>query len=152
MALKISWPRILAVAILYAIVSEIVMTLGAVADMSYYMDTNYFSVWSKIMMPAAGPPPAEFYYTGIIFQLVAGFLFALVYRVIKGSVPGKGWNNKGLMYGFLVFLVAGIPTTFMLVLLINLPLGLLLSWMLQSLVVYLIGGLLAAKIIINQKK
>jgi hypothetical protein len=146
MALKISWPRILAIAIIYAIVSEIVMALGAMTDMSYYMDANYFPVWSKLMMPAAGPPQAEFYYTGIIFQLVTGFLFAFVYKVIRGAVPGKGWKNKGLMYGFLVFLVAGIPTTFMLYLLINLPVGLLLSWMLQSLVVYLIMGLAAAKI------
>jgi len=147
MAIKISWPRILAVAILYAIVSEIVMTLGAMVDMSYYYDPSYFGVWSKLMMPTAGPPPAEFYYTGIIFQLVTGFLFALVYRVIRGSVPGKGWKNKGLMYGFLVFLVAGIPTTMTLYLLINLPVGLLLSWMLQSLVVYLIMGLVAAKLL-----
>jgi hypothetical protein len=147
MAIKISWPRILAVAILYAIASEIVMTLGAFMDMSYYYDPSYFGVWSKLMMPAAGPPPAEFYYFGMAFQLVTGFLFALVYRVIKGAVPGKGWKNKGLMYGFLIFLVTGIPTTMMLYLLINLPVGLLLSWMLQSLVVYLIMGLVAAKLL-----
>jgi len=147
MAIKISWPRILAVAILYAIVGEIVMTLGAMADMNYYFDPGYFAVWSKLMMPAAGPPPAEFYYFGIAFQLVTGFLFAIVYRVIKGSVPGKGWKNKGLMYGFLIFLVAGIPMSMTLYLLINLPVGLLLSWMLQSLVVYLIMGLVAAKLV-----
>jgi len=147
MAIKISWPRILAVAILYAIVGEIVMTLGAFLDMSYYFDPAYFGVWSKIMMPAAGPPPLEFYYFGIAFQLVAGFLFAIVYRVIKGSVPGKGWKNKGLMYGFLIFLAAGIPMTMTLFLLINLPVGLLLSWMLQNLVVYLIMGLVAAKLV-----
>jgi len=147
MALKINFPRLIAVAILYAIVGEIIMTLGAMADMNYYLDSNYFSVWSKIMMPTAGPPPAEFYYMGIVFQLVTGFLFALVYSVIKGAVPGKGWKNKGLMYGFLVFLVAGIPTTMMFIMLINLPLGLLLSWMLQSLVVYLIMGLVTAKIV-----
>jgi len=147
MALKINLPMLIAVAVLYAIVGEMIMTLGAMADMNYYLDANYFPVWSKIMMPAAGPPPATFMYTGIVFQLVTGFLFALVYNVIKGAVPGKGWKNNGLMYGFLVFLVAGIPTTLMLILLINLPLGLLLSWMLQSLVVYLLMGLVTAKIV-----
>ena len=147
MASKINLSRLIAVAILYAIIGEIIMTLGATADMSYYMDPAYFSVWSKLMMPAAGPPPAEFYYVGIAFQLVTGFLFALVYNVVKGAVPGKGWKNKGLMYGFLIFLVAGIPTTMTLYLLINLPVGLILSWMLQSLVVYLIMGLLAAKLV-----
>jgi len=147
MASKINLPRLIAVAIVYAIVGEIVMTLGAMADMSYYYDSNYFPVWSKLMMPAAGPPPAEFYYISIVFQLVTGFLFGLVYNVLKGAVPGRGWKNKGLMYGFLIFLVAGIPTTMMLYLLINLPLGLLLSWMLQSLVVYLTMGLVTAKLV-----
>jgi hypothetical protein len=147
MALKISWPRLLAVAVVYVIVGEIIMTLGAMADMNYYTDSAYASVWSKIMMPTAGPPPAEFYYTSIAFQLVTGFLFALVYAVIKGAVPGKGWTNKGLMYGFLVFLIAGLPTTMMLISLVNLPLGLLFSWMLQSLIVYLLMGLAAAKIL-----
>jgi len=147
MALKISWPRLLAVAIIYIIVGEIIMTLGAIADMNYYMDPNYFAVWSKIMMPAAGPPPAEFYYISIVFELVTGFLFAFVYAVIKGAVPGKGWKNKGLMYGFLIFLVAGIPTTFTLFLLINLPAALILSWTLQFLIVYLLMGLIAAKLL-----
>jgi hypothetical protein len=147
MALKINLPRLIAVAILYAIAGEIIMTLGAMADMNYYQNPNYFPVWSKIMMPAAGPPPATFLYIGIAFQLITGFLFALVYVVVKGAVPGKGWKNRGLMYGFLVFMVAGIPTTLMLILLVNLPLGLLISWMLQSLVVYLLMGLAAAKIL-----
>jgi len=147
MAVKLNLPRLIAVAILYAVIGEIVMTLGAMADMNYYMDSNYFSVWSKIMMPTAGPPPAEFYYMSIAFSIITGFFFGLVYNVIKNAVPGKGWKNKGLMYGFLVFLVAGIPTTMMLYLLINLPPGLLLSWMLQSLVVYLLMGLVTAKIV-----
>jgi hypothetical protein len=147
MALKISWPRLLAIAVLYAIIGEIIMTLGTIATMSYYFDPTYFPVWSKYMMPGPGPPPAEFYYISIAFQLVTGFLFALVYNVVKGAIPGKGWKNKGLMYGFVVFLVAGLPTTMMLILLINLPIVLLLSWMLQSLIVYLIMGLVTAKIV-----
>ncbi|MCJ7743432.1 MAG: hypothetical protein MUO99_02595, partial [Dehalococcoidales bacterium] len=68
MALKINLPMLIAVAVLYAIVGEMIMTLGAMADMNYYLDANYFPVWSKIMMPAAGPPPATFMYTGIVFQ------------------------------------------------------------------------------------
>ena len=83
----------------------------------------------------------------IAYRIATARMRGLVYRVIKGSVPGKGWKNKGLMYGFLIFMVAGIPTTMMLYLLINLPVGLLLSWMLQSLVVYLIMGLVAAKLV-----
>ncbi len=146
MAFKFNLPRLLAAAVAYVIIAQIIFTIGAMADMPYYTDPNYSNVWSKIMMPAAGPPPAEFYYVSVLFQVVYGFLFAFVYTVIKGAVPGKGWKNKGLMYGFLVFLVAGI-SDLGLVLLVNLPMVLVLSWVLQGLVVYLLAGLAAAKIV-----
>jgi hypothetical protein len=147
MAIKISWPGVLAVAIVYVIISQLVFMLGAFADMAYYMDPAYLSVWSKLMMPTAGPPPIEFTAISAVLSFVSSLLFALVYVVVKGSVPGKGWKNKGLMYGFLVFLIAGIPSTFSLLLLINLPVGLVLSWMLQGFVAYLLAGLVAAKLL-----
>jgi hypothetical protein len=147
MAIKISWPRILAVAILYIVVSTVVFTLGSMADMGYYTDPSNAQVWSRPMMPAAGPPPIEFLATSMAFSFISGLLFSLVYSVVKGSVPGKGWKNKGLMYGFLIFLIAGIPSTLSLYLLINLPVGLILSWMLQGLIAYLIMGLVAAKLV-----
>ena len=147
MAIKISWPRLLAAAVAYLVIAQVVYTLGVFADMGYYTDPNYFPLWSKLMMPAAGPPPIEFTLASMAFQFIAGLLFALVYAVVKGSVPGKGWKNKGLMYGFLIFLVAGIPFTLTLTLLINLPPGLILSWMLQGLVTYLLAGLALARIV-----
>src|SRR4030042_5586644 len=111
MAIKISWPRLLAAAVAYLVIAQVVYTLGVFADMGYYTDPNYFPLWSKLMMPAAGPPPIEFTLASMAFQFIAGLLFALLYAVVKGSVPGKGWKNKGLMYGFLLFLVAGGPLT-----------------------------------------
>jgi len=147
MAIKISWPGILAVAIAYVIIGQIVYIIGAMADMGYYTDPSYFAVWSKTMMPTAGPPGMEFYIMSMAFQFISGLLFALVYTIVSKSIPGKGWKNKGLMYGFLVFLIAGIPSTLSMILLINLPLGLILSWMLQGLVSYLLVGLVTAKIL-----
>jgi hypothetical protein len=147
MAIKISWPGVLAVAAVYAIVSYVVHMLGAMVDMAYYMDPAYFPVWSKLMMPAAGPPPMEFTLVSLAFSFISGLLFALVYALVKGSVPGKGWKNKGLMFGFLIFLIAGIPSMMSLYLLINLPPGLLLSWMLQSSLTYLLVGLATARLV-----
>jgi len=147
MAIKISWPRLLAAAIAYLVIAQVVYMLGIFADIAYYMDPAYSAVWSKLMMPSAGPPPIEFTMASMAFQFIAGLLFTVVYAVVRPSVPGKGWKNKGLMYGFLVFLIAGIPFTLTLVLLINLPYALLLSWMLQGLFVYLLAGLAAARIL-----
>jgi hypothetical protein len=47
----------------------------------------------------------------------------------------------------LIFLVAGIPTVLTMYLLINLPSGLLATWTFVQLVLYLIGGVVAAKLI-----
>ena len=143
---KISFWRILGAGILYAIVAQVINTLGAFLSMGYYLMEEYFPVWSKVMMPVAGPPPSSFYAYSIGFGVLSGMLFALVYSVIKSGVPGRTAVKKGLVYGLLVFLVAGIPSSLMLYLLIYLPAGLIGIWSVSSLIAYLISGVIAAKI------
>jgi hypothetical protein len=143
---KISFWRILAAGILYAIVSQVINTLGAFFSMGYYLMEEYFPVWSKVMMPAAGPPPSSFYVYSICFGVLMGMLFAIVYSVIKSGVPGRTAVKKGLVYGLLVFLVAGIPLSLTMYLLIYLPAGLLWIWAVTSLIAYLVSGVITAKI------
>ncbi len=46
-------------AVAMTILAQIVHTLESILTMGYYTDPAYFQVWSKVMMPAAGPPPAS---------------------------------------------------------------------------------------------
>jgi hypothetical protein len=39
---------------------------------------------------------------GLIFEVVNGFMLALIYAIIQPSLPGRGWQ-KGLSYGLLVW-------------------------------------------------
>jgi len=39
---------------------------------------------------------------GLIFELINGFMLALIYAVVHPSLPGQGWA-KGLSYGLLVW-------------------------------------------------
>jgi len=39
---------------------------------------------------------------GLIFELINGFMLAVIYAVIHPSLPGQGWK-KGVSYGFLVW-------------------------------------------------
>jgi len=104
-------------------------------------------VWSKIMMPGAGPPPVQFYYYSIAFSFIAGLIYSFVYSRINTAFKGNA-IQKGLKYGFGLFLVAGIPFFFSMYLLINLPVGLLISWLfIEGLVTYLIAGIVIAKIV-----
>jgi len=141
---KLNAWRVFWAGILFAVLAQIVHTIGSFLTMGYYTNPDYFAVWSKIMMPTAGPPPASFYVYSIIFAIVSGILVALVYGVVRNCVPGNTVAKKGLNYGLLVFLVAGIPSYLMLLLLINLPAALILWWAFESLIIYLVGGMILA--------
>lgn len=142
--MKISLGRVFASGVLFAIVAQIVHTVCAFLAMPFYTNPDYFSVWSKIMMPAAGPPPASFYAYSILFGLLGGILFALVYTVIKGGIPAESIAKKGLLYGFLVFLVGAVPGYLALILLVNLPFALIVFWAAETLVINLLGGMIVA--------
>ena len=145
MMVKIKWGGFFLAAILYTILAQIIHTIGAQATMGYYLLEDYFSVWSKIMMPNLGPPGALFFLWSIIFAFVTALLITYVYNVVKKSIAGKTAVTKGLTYGFLLFLVAGIPTLLSMILLINLPMALLFAWTIEGLVIFLLGGMIIAR-------
>ncbi len=144
---KIKVWRVFWAGILFAVLAQIIHTIGAWLTMGYYIIPQYFPVWSKLMMPTAGPPPSSFYVYSILFGVVSGILIAMVYLVVKNSVPGKTVVKRGLNYGLLVFLVGGIPCYLSMLLLINLPSALVLHWAIETLVIDLIGGMIIAWIL-----
>ena len=131
--------------IVFAIIAQIIHTIESFATMNFYTDQAYFAVWSKIMMPTAGPPPTEFYIYSITFSLITGIIYSVVYEMIKKVMPGKTLTNKGLYFGFLLFLLS-IPWSLTMYLLINLPSLLLAYWSITGLVIDLIGGAIIARI------
>jgi hypothetical protein len=145
--MKVSFWKILVAGILFAIISFAIHSLGAFLGMSYYTDSTYSQVWSKLMMPAEGPPPPSFMIYSFIFSLIAGILIALVYAWIMKGLKGKSGVSKGIFYGFMLFLVAGIPCFLSLYLLINIPVMLNFMWLVEGLIVYLIGGLIIGALV-----
>lgn len=139
--------KIIVAAIVFMIVSEVLNMIEAQLTMNYYTDPTYFSVWSKIMMPKAGPPPVEFYYYSVIFSFITGLIFAGIYAVIEKGIPGKTLIKKGVIYGLLIWLVGGIAGSLAMVLLINLPIDLIAFWAVTGLIIDLIAGIATAKIV-----
>jgi len=127
-------------AIVFAIIAQIVYFIGAIIDMPYYLMQDYFSVWSKVMMPAAGPPPMTFFAFSIAFNFIAGLIFAGVYERIKSLL-------KGIQFGLALFLVSTVPGMFSTYLTINLPAMLIASWAVQGLVIFLLMGIAFEKIL-----
>ncbi|VVB58228.1 Uncharacterised protein [Candidatus Anstonella stagnisolia] len=141
------WKGILVSAILFAIVAQVVNTLGAYATMGYYTDPAYFAVWSKLMMPATGAPPVEFFFLALLLAFASGIVYAGAYSILMKAIPGKTEMGKGISYGILLFVVAIVPGYLSMLLLLNLPSGLVASWGAESLVTSLIGGVLIAKFV-----
>lgn len=129
------------------VIAQILHTVEAILTMDYYLNPAYLQVWSKIMMPKAGPPPTEFYYFSIAFAFVTWFLFAFAYSKLNSAIKEKSDLKKGLKFGSIIFLVAGIPMSLTFYLLINLPSIILASWLVSSFLLYLVGGIVAAKLV-----
>lgn len=129
------------------IVAQVIHTIESMLTMSYYTDPAYFTVWSKIMMPTAGPPPTEFYYYSLTFSFITGLFFTVAYTVVEKSVPGNTFVKKGLIYGLLIWLVGGLSGSLAMVLLINLPVDLIAYWTVSGLIVDLMAGVVITKIV-----
>ena len=138
--------KFLLAAVVFTIVGLLVHTIGSILEMGYYTNPAYSKVWSMIMMPVAGPPPAAFYYLSVGFGFLSALIYVYAYDILKKSVPGKESVKKGLSYGALLFLVATVPSSLSMMLLINLPFGLVASWATEELAVLLLGGVIIAKI------
>jgi len=139
--------RIFLAGIICMAISFVINMVSSILTMGFYKDPAYFQVWSKIMMPTTGPPPWYFSLYTLGFSLLGGIFIALVYYFVKSTFKQKSAVKKGLFYGFLLFLVAGIPPMLSMILLINLPLMLVISWMIMSGVILLLDGMVVAKLI-----
>ena len=138
--------RLIISAIIITIVAQLIDWGGAMLGLGYYKDPAYAKVWSKLMMPTAGPPPPSFMAYSLLFAFISAVLFVLVFQILRQGVPGSGPAMKGLTYGFLVFLIAAIPGMLSMYLLINLPVGLLWIWTAECFIVYLLTGLIVGAI------
>lgn len=132
--------RIIAAAVVFTIIAQIIHSIGAMLSMQFYLEPAYFSVWSPIMMPSGGAPGAAFYLGSIGLGFAGALLFVTVYSLLKDALKQKSLAVKGAEFGFLVFLVGALPGYFAMVLLINLPGALLAFWAVESIAIYLVAG------------
>ncbi len=144
---RINIIRFIFAALAYTVFAYLVHLVGAALTLPYYMDPAYFPVWSKLMMPTAGPPPLSFSVYSLILGYIAALLFAFIYLKIRPLFKGKSRIRMGVTYGFGVFLVGGLPGLFMLGLLINLPFLLLVDWAIEGFIANIVGGILVAYIL-----
>ena len=143
---EIDWKKVLLSGAIYTIIAFAIRQVEAILTMSYYIDPNYFGVWSKLMMPKEGPPPASFMITSLVFTFVSGVSLALIYYYLRSHLPQ---NLKQRVFYFADLMVATYFIFFTLpaFLMFNVPAGLLISWFVSGFVILLSASFLFVKII-----
>jgi len=142
----IKWGKVLIVGLIYTLISMVVRQVEAMLTLSYYMDPQYFGLWSKLMMPKAGPPPAEFMVMSLIFSMVTGVSISIIYYYLKEYLPKKRLQRMFLFADLLVatsFVFFTIPVY----LLFNMPAMLLLCWFVSSFIILTATSALLVKVV-----
>lgn len=143
---KIQWKNVLLASFIYLVIAFIIRQIEVFITMNYYLMPQYFSVWSKLMMPKAGPPPPEFLWLSILSTLITGLVLAIIYDLVKGMFPKNYWQ-KVFVYTKLMVILTLVFSYLPLYLLINLPLGLLVTWFISGAVTIFLGTTVFAKLI-----
>jgi hypothetical protein len=131
--------------IAYAVFGFIINVIGATLTMSYYTDPANFPLWSKLMMPGPGAPPAEFMIASLVIGLLIGILYAFAYGLVRPLLNGD-YKRKGATFGVMLFAVTGVPYALTNWMLLAIPTGLLAYWAFETLVIQTICGVLFARL------
>src|SRR3990167_11475904 len=100
---EISWKKVFLSGAIFTVISFVIRQIEALLTMGYYTDPQYFGLWSKLMMPSNGPPPAEFVITSLVFTFVTGISLALIYYYLRKHLPQ---NLKQRVFYFADLMVA----------------------------------------------
>lgn len=143
---KIHWGKVLLIGLLYTGFAMIVRQFEAKFTLRYYMDPAYFGVWSKLMMPTAGPPPLEFMITSVILTFASGIAITIIYYYLRDYLP-KGYWRRATFFADILISTSFVFFTLPVYLLFNVPAALLVSWFVSTFVIILLTSLLLVKII-----
>ncbi|MFA5012946.1 MAG: hypothetical protein WC520_00060 [Candidatus Paceibacterota bacterium] len=143
---NVNWGSLILGAVILTIIGFVVQMLGSYLMMSYYLMPEFFGVWSKVMMPVAGPPPMTFFITSLVFSFVSGLVLAYLYAFIKEILP-KGYWQKVNCFTAIVSGLYFVFFTLPVYLLFNAPLALNGAWFVSSIVIYYLSSMAFAKII-----
>jgi hypothetical protein len=143
---KINWGKIFIVGLIYTVAATVIHQIEAFVNLKYYMMPEYFGVWSKAMMPTAGPPPMDFFIKSTIMTLASGISLALVYCYVRDMLP-KNTRERVLLFADLMIGLQFIFFTLPVYLLINLPIVLLISWFISGFLILIITSYTCVKII-----
>jgi hypothetical protein len=91
------------------------------------------------------PMTGSWWYFMIVIDIIEGILYAMVFSMVSGGIPGEGWK-KGLNYGIILWLVSTVPGMLMTYSTMAVPDVLVASWLFGGLLSLIVSGILIAAI------
>jgi hypothetical protein len=138
--------RILIASFVFLIISQLLHIGGLTVSMDYYTHPNYYEVWSPLLISFGNINTGiSFFYMSIIFGFIGAIIFVSIFAMLGSSIPGSA-IKKGLTFGFVIFLIANVPGTLSMFLLLAIPLEIVILWTLESFLSYIIGGAVIGRI------
>ena len=141
---KLHWKKIFISGFWYLIIASVVQQTEVAFTMDYYKNPVYAALWSHLMMPVAGPPPAAFFIISLAFTFVTGCTLAAIFDFMRPL--SKTYWSRVINFTDIVVGLSIVLTTFPLYLLFNVPLGLLVWWLVASFISTLISAMVFGKI------
>jgi len=139
------WRKVFLAAFFYLLIAFVIRQIEAFSTMKYYVMPEYWGVWSKVMMPTAGPPPASFHLLSAIFTFLTGLVLAYFFLVTQKLLGKSFWSKVGSFTA--AFAVLSLVFSFLpMYLLINLPWVLLVVWFLTGVLTVFLGTLVFGKL------
>ena len=143
---EISWKKIFLSGLIFMVVSFIIRQVEVILTMKYYVMPAYFGLWSKLMMPNAGPPPMSFTIMSLVITLVTGISLGLIYTYLKDHLP-TDMRKRVFYFADLMIGASFIFFTLPVYLMFNVPVGLLISWFISSFIILTVGSWVLVKIV-----
>lgn len=143
---KISWGKLLLTSVIFTVISFVIHQIEALLTIKYYLMPQYLGVWSKLMMPSAGPPPPAFMITSLILTFVTGISVTLIYYYLRDHLPPIGFK-RAFYFADLLIATSFVFSTLPMYLMFNVPVGLLVSWFVSNFVILTVGAWVMVKII-----
>jgi hypothetical protein len=143
---KIHWGKVILVGFLFTLVSTVIHNIEAMLMLKYYMMPQYFGVWSKIMMPSAGPPPMQFFVISILMTFTSGVSLAIIYYYLREYLP-KGYFRRVTYFADLMAATSLVFFTLPVFLMFNVPLPLLGSWFISTFITLVAASIIIVKVL-----
>ncbi len=131
-------------AVLFTLIAELVWSLSSYVFMPLYLDAQYMATWSKLALPGSGTP-TNMILIMMVITLVMSVAYTLFYRCFRDKLSG-GVVKKGLYFAGMIYLLGVLPGYLTMMVMIHLSVHIFLSWMITSLIVFAVGGVVVARV------